>query len=160
MCPFSRSYDCWDNSRKKRPVILPAAGPFSSWNLDPPDAFHMLVPTSPSTVLLGFQARLQSAYLSLCLSAPPFFPPGCCEERQQSHMSVLFWLCCSWSRWALFFLSLRSPRTGPRTPATKHRCRCSTTAGSPCHRSTSPISSRTIRRSPSNAAWTHSVLLK
>lgn len=107
-----------------------------------------------------------SACLSLSVSplssSPPYFSPssGCCEERQPSHMSVLFWLCGSWLCWAPFCLPLWSPPRGLRTQRARRQRRRTTTAGSPCRRSTYPISSTTTRSLPSSAARTHAALLK
>lgn len=147
----------------KGPVILPATCPFLMWNLDPPEASHTL---ACAHMLVYCGVRLSTKIIecsseSVCLpSCLFFFSSGCCEERRLSHMSVLFWLCCSWSCWAPFFLSLWSPLRGLRTPTTYHQRHCSTTAGSPCSQSMYPISSTTTRKWPSNAAWTHFALLK
>lgn len=149
----------------KQSATLPAAGALLMWNLDPSGASHTLA-CAHFTLWCevsnqDWSACLSLAHLSSSFFFSPPFPPssGCCEDLT-SHMSVLFWLCGSWLCWAPFCLPLWSPPRGLRTQRAKRQRRRATTAGSPCRRSTYPISSTTTRRLPSSAARTHTALLK
>lgn len=89
MCSSSLSCDCLDNSRKKvSNTSCNRTSPYvehrSAWSYVPT---HFLVPTCLFNAVLGFQQRLQSASLSLCLCLSPLLTEGC-EEGQLSHMSV------------------------------------------------------------------------
>lgn len=160
--PLRLSYDCSDNRRKKGQEYflrqdLSICGAqirllLSSHTLA---CAHMLVYCGVRLSTKITENKSESVSL-----LPSLSPQAAVKIRRLSHMSVWFWLCCSWLHWVSFFLSLWSPLRGLRTPTTNQHHRRSTTAGSPCHQNTYPTSSTTTRKSPSNAAWTHSALLK